>query len=452
MSGGEGSCGPSAVIVFIVALIAGTGCTIASKSAMSMMAEGKTGEIESCRPPLFFTFVMFLGMTFALPAHFISEYYRKRDPNAAESMPVDVKTIFSLGVPSLFDLAATALTTVGLLHMNASVWQLLRGGAIVTVALMKNFILNDPLEKHMWGGVVVIAIGISLVGLSSTMGGSSGEAEAAGGDSGASEQNAALGIGFTLAGTLMQSFQYVYEEKIMSDISCPPLLLIGTEGAFGALICLFILYPLAWLLPGSDHGSFEDPLNTWYKLSHSESFASLTAIYCVLIFILNSLSVVITFMLSSVWHAILDNFRPIFVWLFELYLFYALTAGAQGEAWTMGSWLQAGGTLVLLYGTAVYNGSVGLPCMGKPATGLKEGLLGEESSQMKRSSEVIAASFGASPYLTRSPLRVMAEEQPDYVLTPPATLIVPVGVGVSPALGASRRVSRRSAIRAENSR
>jgi len=238
-----------------------------------------------------------------------------------------------------------------------------------------------------------------------------------------------LGIGFTLAGTLMQSFQYVYEEKIMSDISCPPLLLIGTEGAFGALICLLVLYPLAWLMPGADHGSYEDPTNTWFKLTHDGSFATLVLVYMVLIFVLNSLSVVITFMLSSVWHAILDNFRPIFVWLFELFLFYGLTAGAQGEAWTVGSWLQAGGTIVLLLGTAIYNGSLTLPklpCCGGFAPSMGDQLLSEESSTASATGVTLRASFGASPYLMRTPLRLVAEETPDYALTVPMKLTVPL--------------------------
>jgi len=40
----------------------------------------------------------------------------------------------------------------------------------------------------------------------------------------------------------------------------------------------------------------------------------------------------VTFMLSSVWHAILDNFRPITIWAVELYMFYAnVGGGGHGE-------------------------------------------------------------------------------------------------------------------------
>merc|ERR1719424_21571 len=64
-----------------------------------------------------------------------------------------------------------------------------------------------------------------------------------------------VGIGLTMMGTFMQSLQYAYEEKVMSgDNPAPPWLLIGMEGIFGSLLILTIVYPLAGVVPGSDHG------------------------------------------------------------------------------------------------------------------------------------------------------------------------------------------------------
>lgn len=59
-------------------------------------------------------------------------------------------------------------------------------------------------------------------------------------------------------------------------------------------------------------------------------------------------------MLSSVWHAILDNFRPITVWVTDLAIFYFISP-FFGEVWTPYSYLQIAGMGVLLYGTAIYN-------------------------------------------------------------------------------------------------
>lgn len=67
----------------------------------------------------------------------------------------------------------------------------------------------------------------------------------------------------------------------------------------------------------------------------------------------------VTYLLDAVWHAILDNFRPISVWSVDL-LIFVITSGAYGEDWTVYSWLQLAGLVLLLYGTAVYNGNVRL--------------------------------------------------------------------------------------------
>ena len=99
------------------------------------------------------------------------------------------------------------------------------------------------------------------------------------------------------------------------DVSAPPWLLIGVEGVTGTAVCTVLLYPLCWILPGNDHGSFEDPLNTAAKLYNSPTALAFALLFCALVFILNSFSVLVTYMMSSVWHAILDNFRPITIWV-----------------------------------------------------------------------------------------------------------------------------------------
>ena len=94
--------------------------------------------------------------------------------------------------------------------------------------------------------------------------------------------------------------------------------------------------------------------------SRLDQLATLSIVFCVLVFVLNSFSVLVTYMMSSVWHAILDNFRPITIWAVQIAL-YSITDGKHGEAWTRGSYLQLAGLCVMLLGTAIYNGTVGVP-------------------------------------------------------------------------------------------
>jgi hypothetical protein len=72
----------------------------------------------------------------------------------------------------------------------------------------------------------------------------------------------------------------------------------------------------------------------------------------------NIFAVFVTHFLSSIAHAILDGFRPVTVWGTDLAIYYLITHGQYGEAWTRFSWLQFGGMCLLFFGTAVYNGSI----------------------------------------------------------------------------------------------
>ena len=75
-------------------------------------------------------------------------------------------------------------------------------------------------------------------------------------------------------------------------------------------------------------------------------------------YVIGSLShtfLTVTLDMSSVWHSILDNFRPVTVWATDLFIFYAVTQGRYGESWSIYSWVQLFGMLVLLYGTLVFN-------------------------------------------------------------------------------------------------
>ena len=103
---GERSCDASAAGVFIVGLVAGTLCIIASKALFEGYAHGVTGELEPFQPPVFETFIMFFGMVFALPLYFGLELYKRiraqGDPVAQAKLAAEPKItlqmVLSLGI------------------------------------------------------------------------------------------------------------------------------------------------------------------------------------------------------------------------------------------------------------------------------------------------------------------------------------------------------------------
>jgi len=363
--------GVAELSIFLLALAGGTICSLTSKVMLTMKGIGMTGEEEPFSFPLFQTFGMFLGMLAALVMHFLvirfripfpgyPGYYPAKDDVAKEGPepepePIPMWKLAVLIIPSVFDLTASALAMFGLRHVDVSIYQMLRGSAIVFVALLKQFMLRHPLERFKWIGIAYNVLSIILVGLTAMLSNTSAE-EGRGIDT---RYNSPMtGVVLILCGAFVQSLQYAFEEKVMNDAdtAIPPLLLIGMEGLWGTLLCVLVLYPAAYYIPGQDHGSLENAYNTYVMFTQSAHIQGVFLLYFLSVLQYNILAVLVTFMLDSVWHAILDNFRPITIWGFGLMIH---SFGSQyGEVWTSASWLQLAGLIVLLFGTAVYNGSI----------------------------------------------------------------------------------------------
>lgn len=396
MAGGsEPTCGISELLVFMGALVAGTGCSLSSKIMLSMRSVGSSGQVESFQNPLFQTWGMFLGMCVSLPIHHLYERYKRQQNKSGYAAidyvapkPVPWSTYFILVIPALFDLAATALCMFGLTYINVSVYQMLRGSAIVFVAILKHFVLNDKLANFMWVGVGLNVVSILMVG-ATTLGGDP--------DADPDAKDPLVGVGLILCGALVQSLQYAFEEKVMSsDVGAPPLIVIGMEGFWGVLVCTFVLYPVL------AHAGIEDPHDTWVMVSNSTEIQVMFIFYFVSVFLYNLLAVLVTYKLNSVWHAILDNFRPITVWATDLTLFYVITRGTFGEQWTWpGSYIQLGALAVLLFGTAVYNGSVKLPGFEYPPDTMQISMM--SPGIIRASPSMTSSALLKSPLIHRTP-------------------------------------------------
>ncbi|KDO34368.1 hypothetical protein SPRG_01504 [Saprolegnia parasitica CBS 223.65] len=331
------------VVVFTLGLLTGTGTTLMSK-------------------PIFQTWLMFAAMIFALPIQYIYHWHLERQWHAnggkitgfKRPQRVPIKTYFVLALPAAFDLIATYLANLGLLYVTVSVFQLMKCTVIIFVALLKVVVLKDHLRGYMWIGIAMNTAAAIMVGFTSFQ-----DTD----DQLNSTNNPGLGILMIVLSCFVQSAQYVFEEKLMGDgiDTAPPLIVVGMEGFWGLLFTSIFVYPIAYYLPGNDLGSYERFDDALTMLGHSKAAQIAAGIFVFVILGYNVFAVFVTFLLDSIWHAILDNFRPITVWGTDLLLFYVFTPGTFGEAWTIWSWLELGGMLTLLVGTAVYNGSIQLP-------------------------------------------------------------------------------------------
>ena len=134
------------LLVWLAALVSGTLCSVLNKQMLLIKAENMVGEISTFACPLFQTFAMFLGMLMGLIGHFMVKAFKIPFPGYDHDHPdksdMPLWMYFYLIIPACFDLSATFLSMCGLNYVNVSIYQMLRGAAIVFVAILKEFFLG----------------------------------------------------------------------------------------------------------------------------------------------------------------------------------------------------------------------------------------------------------------------------------------------------------------------
>jgi len=65
--------------------------------------------------------------------------------------------------------------------------------------------------------------------------------------------------------------------------------------------------------------------------------------------------------MTAVHRTIIDTLRTISIWMVELFIYYVLKLSDYGEDWKQWNYLQAGGFILLILGTIIYNNVITLP-------------------------------------------------------------------------------------------
>jgi len=347
--------------------------TIMLKISFTVQGTNMEGEVEYFKKPWFVTFIMFLSMTVSLL--FDRDLWRSQTSKlaanlidgsppqqAAGGMMSWRKKVLWVGVPSVFDILATGLGSMGFLYIPASVWQLLRGAGLVFTALFAVIFLRRKLYGFHWIGVTLCCGGILLVGLASVWGSDSGA-----GGKGEPVSLVLLGMALSVAGQVVQAAQVVAEEWLLKEVDLPGLQIVGFEGLWGLLLMSVAAFPLLYCLPGSDHGHLENDLDAVAMLRSSSSLEMVIAVYIFSCATYNIAGMAVTGALSAVHRVMLEGLRTCIVWVFGLTVHYCFDpTSAFGEAWTDYSWLEVTGFLFLLLGQAVYGEMLHLPGLFYP--------------------------------------------------------------------------------------
>mmetsp|Transcript_25261 Transcript_25261/g.47938 ORF Transcript_25261/g.47938 Transcript_25261/m.47938 type:complete len:547 (-) Transcript_25261:155-1795(-) len=258
-----------------------------------------------------------------------------------------------LCIPMLFDMLATVLMCIGLLHITVSCYQMMRAAELFFAAIFSVSFLGKHLNRLHLSGIALSIVGIFCVAVSNMLG------EAPEGSVGTPAQQL-FGIMLVVVSQAIQAAQLTFEEHFLNDLNIPPMLVVGMEGVYGVLVAVFVLLPVAYLLPGNDAGSFENTLDSLELIASSHEVQGVLLLAAVCSCAYNLTGMHVTSHLGAVFRSLLETTRTLFAWLVDLLFWYTPIASGihgeiAGENWHRFSWLQALGFLILVGGTLTFN-------------------------------------------------------------------------------------------------
>jgi len=381
--------------VYVLGLLTfGSLNTIMTKVALSISSKGSDGHTKEFAKPWFVTFVMFVGMMGSLlfdstlrrcepcksKTGGMAPLLPDQTPGGATKDGASSNTgkswltkVLWVSMPSIFDILATGLCSMGFLYIPASVWQLLRGAEMVFAAILTIVFLKRKLMAFHWLGLMSCVAGIILVGLASVWGESSssgGSSSSSGSDSSQPESGRLMlifGMSLALGGQVVQAAQVVAEEWLLDDMDLPSFQIIGFEGVWGVVIMLVVFFPLFYLLPGQDGGHFEDEQDTLAMILNSSPLLSALLVFAFSCLTYNMAGISVTNALSAVHRVMLEAFRTCIVWAFGLVVHYCYDSNSKyGEVLTSYSMLEVGGFVFIVLGQAIYGEMIRIPGLTYP--------------------------------------------------------------------------------------
>mmetsp|Transcript_113907 Transcript_113907/g.332848 ORF Transcript_113907/g.332848 Transcript_113907/m.332848 type:complete len:359 (-) Transcript_113907:43-1119(-) len=325
---GHGASG--ALLTFMVLMLMSGSCNTLLMKFM-VMQQAPTGfgaRSEGFNHPYFQSLLMMIGEFLCLLA-----YLATREPRDAAKTEQVPKHVFM--VACLLDWTATTLVNMAYVLIPASIVQMTRGAIVIFTCLFSVLFLRRRQHRYHVAGVVFVFAGITLVSLSALISPAASTAAASGTTEPLTPR--LTGIALCIGAQVFQASMLVYEEKIMSRFSIPPLQVVGMEGTCGIFVGILLLGVLNAL-------SVESTSVALYQMTHSTPLMAAVLGSIVSIAVFNYSGVTVTQQASAVARSTIDVSRTILIWVVELSLH-----------WNHFSVLQLLGFAVLAVGTLIYN-------------------------------------------------------------------------------------------------
>ncbi|ORZ00709.1 hypothetical protein BCR43DRAFT_485667 [Syncephalastrum racemosum] len=252
-----------------------------------------------------------------------------------------------LWIPTLCDMTATTIMSVGLLFTSASIYQMLRGSIVIFTGIASYLFLQRRLKLYEWVSLVMVVSGVAVVGLSSVLY-PQNKPSTTNGEGATFDAESLLGVALVLGAQLFTATQFVVEEKIMSHYKVTPLKAVGLEGTFG-LVSVLVGMPILHVL-FSRQNIYFDVVKGFHDFFDNPAIWQIGIAIATSIAFFNWFGLSITTSISATARSTIDTSRTLFIWIVSLCL-----------GWERFSWIQVVGFAIMALGTFYFNGVIRYP-------------------------------------------------------------------------------------------
>ena len=258
-------------------------------------------------------------------------------------------------LPAMGDLVGSILSFTGLVYISNSTAQMLGSSIIIMVALNSYIFLGRRYNRIQYLGMGIVLASLLVVGYSADMAARDKTVSTGMQEYSASQQ--AFGMFLCVLARVVNSIQFVLEEKVMGESGFHPFEVTGTEGVYGLIMTACVIMPTLAVIPGSDVGGvFENTKDSLLMIQRNSTLDLVLIFYLLGLWGLNALGMMVMKHLGSVFRAVSRNMQALFVWLIDMALFYGLGQrgfgyGPVGEPWQgQASWIQVIGFIFMTVG------------------------------------------------------------------------------------------------------
>merc|ERR1712113_184609 len=258
-------------------------------------------------------------------------------------------------IPCVFNVLQTVLGNLALVYLPPCLWQMFRGSCLIFVALLASTCLRQKHYAFHWAGISFCFLGLVTIGIAGLL--KSGVGGATDGGAGM-----LFGIIILIIAQFLRACRFITEEFLLKTANIPASSVVAWEGVWGTMAILAIVYPLLYIVPGSENGHTEDVVNTFVMFSGSRTLICLVALSTMLSAVYIVCGLLTAEYLTSVHRSLAAETSAAVMWAVSLVVYYLWDAkSAIAEAWSPYSVLQGVGFATLIFGQLVYGEVVILP-------------------------------------------------------------------------------------------